>query len=87
MAEFCVDCWNKFHETQYSAYEFQRTWRRELCEGCGKYKRIIIEQTPEYFYYPPFILIGFSIDISRYITDKLIDTYYLSIDRREEGKK
>ena len=87
MAEFCVDCWNELNGTDYAAYEFQKTWRRELCEGCGQYKRVIIEQTPEYFFYPPFVLIGLGVGISRCITDRIIDKYYLSLDRREKEKK
>ena len=87
MAEFCVDCWNNLNGTQYDTYEFQRTWRRELCEGCGEYKRVIIEQTPDYSYYPPFFLIGLSVEIFTYVADKIIDKYYLSIDQREAEKK
>ncbi len=44
MAEFCLECWNKINETKDFSYRYVLSWRKELCEGCGEYKRIIIAE-------------------------------------------
>ena len=42
MAEFCLDCWNKINETQDSKWRYAFSWRKDLCEECGQYKRVIV---------------------------------------------
>lgn len=42
MAEFCSDCWNDFYCTKLAYENFILTRRQSLCEGCGKYKRLVI---------------------------------------------
>ena len=42
MAEFCVDCWNKINETEHSAHRFILSQDEELCEECGRFKRVIV---------------------------------------------
>ncbi len=71
MAEFCVDCWNKLHGKDYSPYEFDLTWRKELCEGCGEYKRIIVGRSRFYWDYR-FILVEALIILFRIIVDVII---------------
>ena len=44
MAEFCLDCWNKLNETNDSKYMYFFSWGKELCEGCGEYKRVVIRE-------------------------------------------
>lgn len=42
MAEFCLDCWNKLHGTNAPQCCYVLSKSPELCEGCGKQKRVII---------------------------------------------
>ena len=42
MAEFCLDCWNELNETNDSKFRYILSWEKDLCEGCGQYKRVII---------------------------------------------
>ena len=44
MAEFCLECWNKINETKESKWRYSFTWGKELCEECGKYKRVIVTE-------------------------------------------
>ena len=41
MAEFCLDCWNKMENTDFTEKEASLTRRLYLCEGCGEYKRVL----------------------------------------------
>lgn len=41
MADFCIDCWNKLNSTDYPPSKFILSKDLDLCEGCGKYKRVI----------------------------------------------
>ena len=42
MAEFCLDCLNKLNGTKDSPCRYVISWSKDLCEGCGQYKRVII---------------------------------------------
>ncbi len=42
MAEFCLERWNKISDTHESKWRYVRSWRKELCEQCGEYKRVIV---------------------------------------------
>ena len=42
MAEFCLDCWNKLNSTHESKWRYVISWKKDLCEECGEYKRVII---------------------------------------------
>lgn len=42
MAEFCLNCWNKMNETTDSPWRYALSWEKDLCEGCGEYKRVIV---------------------------------------------
>lgn len=40
MAEFCLDCYNKLNDTNYS--EAQVKLEMDLCEGCGEWKPVVV---------------------------------------------
>lgn len=42
MAEICLDCWNKMNETNDSPCRYVLSREKDLCEGCGEYKRVIV---------------------------------------------
>lgn len=86
MAEFGADCWNKLHHTEYPRYEFILTYRRELCEGCGEYKRVVVEKTPTYYYDTRFVLIELLAMLFRIIMNGIIDSFY-ALEKKEEKKE
>ncbi len=63
MAEFCVDCWNRINKSNLPPSKYKTTKYLCLCEGCGKYKNVIITEKDNYFSYRtaafqlPFMLI------------------------------
>ena len=42
MAEFCLDCLNRLDDTCYTKWDVIRSWRKEICEGCGQPRRTVI---------------------------------------------
>lgn len=48
MSEICVDCWNKGLDKPDKPSKFIRSWRPELCEECGQYKKVIIRYKMRY---------------------------------------
>ena len=44
MAEFCIDCWNKLHGTNYTKNDVRTDM--DLCEGCGQWKPVIVVLRP-----------------------------------------
>lgn len=42
MAEFCLECWNKMNGKKDFALKYVLSWERDLCEGCGQWKRVVI---------------------------------------------
>ena len=42
MSELCPDCYNKIMETREPERKFLLSLRRELCEECGQYRRVIV---------------------------------------------
>ena len=44
MAEFCLDCWNKINETHDSKRRYAFSRDKDLCEECGRYKRVIVAE-------------------------------------------
>ncbi len=75
MAEFCSDCWNKLHHTSYPRFEFVLTFHRELCEGCGEYKRVVLEKRP-LCYDTRFVLIEMLATLFRIVVNAIIDLFY-----------
>lgn len=54
MAEFCLDCLRKMDGINYKRSKFIISWERDLCEGCGQWKRVVVaERGPT-----PFALLG-----------------------------
>lgn len=41
MAEFCFECYNKINGGKCKKENYILSDELELCEGCGKYKRIV----------------------------------------------
>ncbi len=41
MAEFCLDCMNRIDHAHYTRADVKLSLFRELCEGCGEYKRVV----------------------------------------------
>ena len=48
MAEFCLDCWNRMNNTNYT--EADVTLEEDLCEGCGEVKPCIVALEPPGFF-------------------------------------
>ena len=44
MAEFCLECWKKVNKTHDSKGRYVLSWKKDLCEECGKYKRVIVKE-------------------------------------------
>ena len=44
MAEFCLECFNKLENANYTERDFILTDEDDLdlCEGCGEWKRVVI---------------------------------------------
>ena len=43
MAEFCLECWNKLHKTDYTVFDVTMDDGYSLCEGCGRIKRDVLK--------------------------------------------
>lgn len=57
MADFCVDCWNKINKTNYKPRKFMLSKELYLCEECGNYKHIILNERKYYYMYKFRIII------------------------------
>ena len=44
MAEFCFDCFKEMMETEDKQWQYVLTDDLELCEGCGRYKRVVVRE-------------------------------------------
>lgn len=42
MAEFCLDCWNRISDSEYSPRCFYFSKEPDLCEACRKWKPVIV---------------------------------------------
>ena len=67
MSEICVDCWNKELEKPDKPGKFIRSWRPELCEECGQYKRVIIRYKWRYIIADRFLEL---VENVRYLRNK-----------------
>ena len=50
MSEICLDCYNKFENTQEKPKKFIMSRKPDLCEACGQYKRVIIRYKLRYIF-------------------------------------
>lgn len=49
MAEFCLDCFNKLHDTDYTERE---VWLEvDFCEGCAEWKPCVMQLYPKPLFY------------------------------------
>ena len=44
MAEFCLECLNKFMESTATEREFVLSRDLDLCEECGEWKRVVVRR-------------------------------------------
>lgn len=51
MAEFCLECWNEINESEDSPKKYIFSEDLELCEGCGEWKIVIVEERKSYYRY------------------------------------
>ncbi len=49
MATFCLDCLNRMNQTNDSEKMYVISKHLELCEGCGKLKRVVIMKRQNIF--------------------------------------
>lgn len=42
MAEFCLKCFNQLNETKYTEAELVLSGELDLCEGCGRMRRVVV---------------------------------------------
>lgn len=42
MAEFCLDCWNKLSNKNFTEKDYVLSRELDLCEECGEWKPVII---------------------------------------------
>ena len=49
MAEFCLECWNKINKTEDGKRKYVLSKNCDLCEGCGKWKPVVIMERKAYY--------------------------------------
>ena len=42
MAEFCLQCWNRINQTNDPPDNYILSKELDLCEGCGKWTKVIV---------------------------------------------
>lgn len=50
MAEYCLECWNKMHNTNYTEDDFEISECLYICECCERYTKVALRRKPD----PPF---------------------------------
>ena len=92
MAEFCLDCWNEMNKTNTDEKYYIISKDLDLCEGCGKWKHVIIMERKAYYMHKfrylilPFRVINFIL----YFIWKLMllpFKYYKSENKHNESPK
>ena len=86
MAEFCLDCWNKLNNTNDSEKIYKLSKDKELCEGCGEVKNIIIMTQKAYYLrkYRVFLFPFKCIYVILYVLFRLLILPYLIFKYRKE---
>lgn len=79
MAGFCLDCWNKMNQTDDNKEKYIISEDLDLCEGCGKWKHVIIMERKAYYMYKfgYFIVLFRIIFYVLYLIWKLLTLPYL----------
>lgn len=49
MAEFCLDCWNELNGTNDPKSKYIISKDLDFCEGCRKWKKVIVMERKYYF--------------------------------------
>ncbi len=62
MADFCLECWNKINETNYSSKKYIISKEARFCEGCAEWKPVIIAER-KYYYWHKFRFIIFPFEL------------------------
>ncbi len=78
MAEFCLECWNKLNNSNDRPFKYIMSKDLDLCEGCGKYKQVIVMER-FYYYLHKFPLLGFLYWAIGFMLRLLILPYFLYI--------
>ena len=65
MAEFCLECWNRLHETNHSKFRYIMSDEGDinLCEGCGEWGKPVVVMARSAYYYWRFRFIIFPFEI------------------------
>ena len=50
MAEFCLECWNRINGTNDGKRKYVFSKDLTLCEECGEWKRVIVEERRRYYW-------------------------------------
>ena len=59
MSEFCLECWNAINDTRDTEKRYLLSRDKELCEGCGLYKCVIIKERQSWRFWRKLVkLIG-----------------------------
>ena len=55
MAEFCLECWNKMNNRNDPRWKYVISLEKDLCEGCGEWKRVGVCEREWLFRLFPFL--------------------------------
>lgn len=86
MADFCFDCYRKLEHFRGPAWLLVFSEDCELCEGCGKYKQVVItHRIYRYLRFLNFFL--FPVKLPFYILGFLLRLFMLPITLYKEKKR
>ncbi len=57
MAEFCFECWNRINKANDIPKRYIISENLSLCDGCGKYKHIVVMERRYYMRKPRFAVL------------------------------
>ena len=89
MAEFCLDCWNRINKTKDGKTKYVLSKDLDFCEGCGKWKHVVITERNFYdeYRFLYFILLYKNFSWIIYFLWKLIQLVYLSLKHKPQKDK
>ncbi len=62
MAEFCLECWNKINDTNYTEKEYVISKDLYFCENCCDMKNVVVAERKAYYKYKfRFIILPFKV--------------------------
>lgn len=88
MAEHCIDCWKKLHqsEPQKSPKHLILSKEPELCEGCGKYRPVVLMERRCY-YRQKFRLLLLPVKVLKALWNLLTSPYRLYRIRKSGSRR